>query len=54
MAKYCYFNGKITTLDKAKISPYDLGFLRGYGVFDVMRTQNGKPFLFDERLYNFC
>lgn len=48
MANYCYFNGKITTLDKAKISPYDLGMLRGYGVFDVMRTQNGKPFLLDE------
>lgn len=45
--KYCYFNGKITTLNKVKISPYDIGFLRGYGVFDVMRTVNGKPFLLD-------
>jgi branched-chain amino acid aminotransferase len=46
MAKnYCYFNGRITTLGKVKISPYDIGFLRGYGVFDVMCTQNGKPFL---------
>lgn len=46
--KYAYFNGKIITLDKVKINPYDLGFLRGYGVFDVMCTQNGKPFLLDE------
>ncbi|MFA6973468.1 MAG: aminotransferase class IV [Parcubacteria group bacterium] len=47
MKNYCYFNGKITTLDKVKISPYDIGLLRGYGVFDVMCTANGKPFLFD-------
>jgi len=45
---YGYFNGKITTLSEMKISPYDLGLLRGYGVFDVMRTQNGKPFLFED------
>lgn len=46
--KYCYFNGKITTIDRIKISPYDIGILRGYGVFDVMCTANGKPFLLNE------
>jgi len=45
MSKYCYLNGKILPLKKAKISPYDLGIIRGYGVFDVMKTINGKPFL---------
>ncbi len=45
MRQYGYFNGKIITNDKIKISPYDIGLLRGYGVFDVMRTRNGKPFL---------
>lgn len=53
--RYGYLNGKITTLDKIKISPYDMGLLRGYGVFDVMRTQNGKPFFLDghwKRLQN--
>lgn len=44
----CYFNGKVTTVDKVNISPYDIGFLRGYGVFDVMRTQGKKIFLLDE------
>ncbi len=42
---HCYFNGKIIPLSQARISPYDLGVLRGYGVFDVMRAQNNKPFL---------
>ena len=45
MKKYCYFNGKITTIDKIKISPYDIGLLRGYGVFDVMKTVGENPFL---------
>jgi len=44
----CYFNGKICDLKDVRISPYDIGLLRGYGVFDVMCTANGKPFLFDE------
>lgn len=45
---FCYFNGKIVQSDKALIHPSDLGILRGYGVFDVMKTVNGKIFLFDE------
>ncbi len=48
MKTRCYWNGRITTLDKIKIDPYDLGLLRGYGVFDVMCTQNGKAFLINE------
>jgi len=44
----CYFNGKICNFDQIKTHPYDIGMLRGYGVFDVMCTANGKPFLFDE------
>jgi branched-subunit amino acid aminotransferase/4-amino-4-deoxychorismate lyase len=42
--KYCYFNGAIIEESAVCISPYDLGVLRGYGVFDVMCTANGKPF----------
>ena len=48
MSKFCYFKGRITTLDKIKISPYDLGLLRGYGVFDVLKTEKGKIFCFVE------
>lgn len=43
-----YINGKIVDDSEAKISIADLGFSRGYGVFDVLRTYQKKPFhLFD-------
>ncbi|KKT21176.1 MAG: D-alanine aminotransferase [Parcubacteria group bacterium GW2011_GWB1_43_8] len=45
---YCCFNGKIVPANSALICLDDLGILRGYGVFDVMKTVNGKIFLFDE------
>lgn len=44
MKKFCYINGKIIEEHKACINPFDLGVLRGYGIFDVMCTANGKPF----------
>ncbi len=46
--QYSYFNGKTVPLSQIKINPYDIGFSRGYGVFDVMCTKNGKPFLLPE------
>jgi branched-chain amino acid aminotransferase len=52
--KMMYYNGKFLDEKKAIISPYDLGLLRGYGVFDVMRTQKGKPFTLEEHWKRFC
>ncbi len=51
--QYCYLNGKIVPLKRARVSPRDIGFLRGYGVFDFFRTINGKPFLYDEHIERF-
>ena len=53
MIKYIYLNGKIIPSSKALVSIYDIGFLRGYGVFDYLRTYNGKPFLLIEHLKRF-
>jgi branched-chain amino acid aminotransferase len=50
-----YINGKFVPELNAKISVYDLGLLRSYGVFDLFRTYNRKPFFLDahlERLQN--
>jgi len=48
MKKYCYMDGKIIEEKNACLSLYDLGVLRGYGVFDFMCTTDNKPFLIHE------
>ncbi|MBI2448126.1 aminotransferase class IV [Candidatus Microgenomates bacterium] len=50
---FCYFNDKIVPLEEIKISPYDLGFLRGFGVFDFLRTYGGKPFRLADHIKRF-
>ncbi len=47
---YLYLNGEIIPAEQAAISPYDIGLLRGYAVFDLLRTVNGRPFLLAEHL----
>ena len=47
---YLYLNGEIIPAEQAAISPYDIGLLRGYAVFDLLRTVNGQPFLLAEHL----
>lgn len=44
---YCWINGTITEVNKAQFHFYDLGVLRGYGMFDYFRTYNGRPFQWD-------
>ncbi len=53
--KIAYWNGEYVPLSEVRISPYDIGFLRGYGIFDVLPVVHGKPFLWErhfERLFN--
>lgn len=50
MLNYCYLNGKISSLAKAGLPLNDIGILRGYGCFTLLRTYNQKPFLLKEHL----
>jgi branched-chain amino acid aminotransferase len=45
-----FLNGRILPLEDAAISPLDIGLLRGYAVFDLLRTVEGRPFLLAEHL----
>ncbi len=47
---YAYLNGRIVPEQQAAISPRDIGLLRGYAVFDLLRTVGGRPFLLAEHL----
>lgn len=49
-----YLNGEFVTEEELLISPRDLGFTRGYAVFDFFRTYNGhKPFMLDSHIDRF-
>jgi branched-chain amino acid aminotransferase len=43
-------NGTVQSEHDAKISVFDHGFLFGEGVYETLRTYNGKVFLFDRHL----
>ncbi len=45
-----YVNGKYVKEEDAKISVLDLSILRGFGVFDYLRTYNGRPFHLHDHL----
>jgi len=53
LKKYIYVNGKIRSSDKPAILVNDVGWLRGYGVFDFTRTYNGKLFRFSDNWARF-
>ena len=43
-------NGQVFDREHAVISVFDHGFLYGEGVYETLRTYNGKPFLFDRHM----
>lgn len=48
--KTVYLNGEYISLDAARISVCDRGFLLGEGVFETIRAYNGSPFAIDAHL----
>jgi len=45
-----YLNGRLVPRYEAKLSPFDHGFLYGYGLFETMRAYNGHIFRLDAHL----
>lgn len=45
-----FINGSFVTEEEAKISILDIGLLRGFGVFDYLRTYRKKPFQLRDHL----
>jgi branched-chain amino acid aminotransferase len=45
-----FINGAYVREEEAKISVLDIGLLRGFGVFEYLRTYQGKPFQLWEHL----
>jgi D-alanine transaminase len=45
-----YFNGKYLPLDEVKISPFDRGFQYADGVYEALRSYNGKLFRYESHM----
>ncbi len=50
MEQIVYLNGSLVPRSQAKISPFDLGFLYGYGLFETMRAYSGRIFRLEKHL----
>jgi branched-chain amino acid aminotransferase len=50
MAEIVYLNGNLVPRSKARVSPFDHGFLYGYGLFETMRAYDGCIFRLDRHL----
>ena len=48
MSYHCYFENEFHPLDTPLLKTNDLGLIRGFGLFDYLRTYNGIPFRFSE------
>ena len=50
MDNIIYFNGALVPQQEARLSPFDRGFLYGYGLFETMRSYGGRVFRLDRHL----
>ncbi|GHB42869.1 aminotransferase class IV [Mongoliitalea lutea] len=53
MKTYCFANEGILETAKAQIHPMDIGLIRGYGIFDFLRTQEYNPMFLQDYLDRF-
>jgi branched-chain amino acid aminotransferase len=50
MSEIIYCNGRLIPRSKVRLSPFDHGFLYGYGLFETMRGYQGHIFRLDRHL----
>lgn len=50
MKEIIYFNGELIPRSEAMLSPFNHGFLYGYGLFETMRSYGGSIFRLDRHL----
>jgi branched-chain amino acid aminotransferase len=50
MEEIIYLNGDLIPGSQAKLSPFNFGFLYGYGLFETMRSYGGSIFRLDRHL----
>jgi branched-chain amino acid aminotransferase len=50
MAAMVNVNGRISNEREAVISVFDHGFLYGEGIYETLRTYNGRPFLYERHV----
>jgi len=50
MEHIVYLNGELVPRSQARISPFDLGFLYGYGLFETMRAYSERIFRLEGHL----
>ncbi|MFK8009737.1 MAG: aminotransferase class IV [Saprospiraceae bacterium] len=53
MSNYFCVNGKIVLAKNAKLQVTDLGLLRGYGIFDFLKIENGIPLFIEDHMVRF-
>ena len=50
MQPFCFLNGKILPAGEATVGLYDVGLLRGFGIYEGLVTHNRKPFMFADHM----
>ncbi len=51
--EYYFINDRIVSPQEARLSVFDLGLLRGYGVFDFFKVHDGVPVFGDDHIARF-